>query len=67
MEPVPQARAILPVLCETAQWFKPSMHVQWQDHVLELRDDLPKFLDYPKELGGTGSVLEIAAEGFSAR
>jgi hypothetical protein len=55
-EPMPAVRAILPALCESAAWFKPQMHVQWQDHTLELRDDLPKFLDYPEELGGSGRV-----------
>jgi hypothetical protein len=55
-EPLPPVRAILPVLCESTEWFKPQMHVQWQDRTLDVRDDLPKFLDYPRELGGTGAV-----------
>jgi hypothetical protein len=56
-EPLPPVRAVFPVLCETADWFKPQMHVQWDDHTLDMRDELPKFLDYPKELGGTGNIL----------
>jgi hypothetical protein len=49
-------RAIYPMLCDSADWFRPTMHVQWQDRTLDLRDDLPKFLDYPKELGGSGAM-----------
>ena len=55
-EPTPQFRAIFPALCETAGWFKPQMHVQWQDHVLEVQDDLPRFLDFPRPMGGTGNL-----------
>lgn len=55
-EPVAQARAIFPALCTSAEWFKPSMHVQWQDHVLDLQDDLPKYLDYPTQMGGSGQT-----------
>jgi len=49
-------RAVLPALCGAASWFAPQMHVQWQDAVMQVHDDLPKFLDYPAELGGTGKV-----------
>ena len=56
-EPTPQFRAIFPALCETADWFKPQFHVQWQDHVLDVQDDLPKFLDFPQPMGGTGSMV----------
>ncbi len=56
-EPGMQIRAILPALCESRDWFKPTMHIQWQDHTLEMRDDLPKFVDYPKEFGGTGNLV----------
>ena len=55
-EPPFPVRAILPALCETSDWFKPQMHIQWQDHTLDMRDDLPKFLDVPKEFGGTGQL-----------
>ncbi len=55
-EPVFPIRTVFPALCETADWFKPQMHIQWNDHTLDVRDDLPKFLDYPKELGGTGNM-----------
>jgi len=53
-EPGGGIRAILPALCETRDWFAPQMHIQWQDHVIPVHDDLPRFLDYPIELGGTG-------------
>jgi len=54
VEPVPQVRTIFVVLCETRDWFAPQMHVQWRDHIVEVYDDLPKYIDYPRELGGTG-------------
>ncbi len=57
-EPPPPVRAIHPMLCASADWFRPSMHVQWQDRSIELRDDLPKYLDYPKELGGSGALAQ---------
>jgi hypothetical protein len=54
VEPMDTVRCVLPALCETTDWFTPQWHVEWRDHTLELRDDLPKFVDYPVELGGTG-------------
>jgi hypothetical protein len=39
--------------------FRPALHVNYQDHVLRIADGLPKLLDFPKDLGGTG---EMAAE-----
>ena len=54
VEPPPPVRTIFPALCTHTDWFRPTMHVQWQDRAIEVRDDLPKFLDYPTELGGTG-------------
>jgi hypothetical protein len=32
------------------------MHVQWQDRSIELSDGLPKYLDYPEQLGGSGRL-----------
>ena len=54
VEPKAPVRTIFPALCTSSGWFKPQMHVQWQDHTVEVQDDLPKFLDWPKEFGGTG-------------
>ena len=34
--------------------FEPGVHVNYSDTVLPLRDGLPKLVDFPKELGGTG-------------
>jgi hypothetical protein len=57
-QPPPPVRAIFPALCDSADWFSPQMHVGCEDRTLELHDDLPKFLDYPVELGGTGRRYE---------
>jgi hypothetical protein len=54
-EPPPPVRAVFPMLCTSTDWFKPTMHIQWRDRILDVRDDLPKFLDYPKDLGGSGA------------
>jgi hypothetical protein len=37
--------------------FKPALHVNYQETVLPMHDDLPKFRDIPKELGGTAELL----------
>ncbi len=52
----PTMRAIFPDLCESADWFQPTMHTNWESHALELEDDLPKFVDVPKEWGGSGQT-----------
>lgn len=41
--------ALLPHLTYT-----PSLHVNYQEHVLPIRDFLPKLKDIPKEMGGSG-------------
>ncbi len=33
--------------------FKPSCHMNYSDAVLQMRDGLPKYRDYPAELGGS--------------
>jgi hypothetical protein len=53
-EPNPKLRAMLPALCETRDWFNPSMHIHFAERVLEPRDDLPKYLDLPAPMGGSG-------------
>jgi hypothetical protein len=55
-EPPPPVRAIFPALCETTDWFRATMHVNWQERVVDVRDDLPKFIDFPSELGGSGET-----------
>jgi hypothetical protein len=49
-----QLRGIFPALCESRDWFRPSMHLYWEQRSIEVRDDLPKYLDEPTEFGGSG-------------
>ena len=37
--------------------FKPAVHVNYQETVLPAKDGLPKFKDFPKELGGSGELI----------
>jgi hypothetical protein len=37
--------------------FEPSVHVHYQETVLPMKDGLPKQRDFPKELGGSGTLL----------
>jgi hypothetical protein len=37
--------------------FKPAIHVNYTETVLPMRDGLPKFKDFPKEVGGTGETM----------
>lgn len=37
--------------------FTPGVHVNYQDHVLPMRDGLPKLKDFPRELGGSGEAF----------
>ena len=38
--------------------FEPGLHVHYGESVLRVRDGLPKQKDMPKEMGGTGTLLE---------
>jgi hypothetical protein len=38
--------------------FKANVHVNYQETVLPMHDGLPKFKDIPKEMGGTGEMIE---------
>ncbi|UJP05459.1 MAG: GFA family protein [Nitrosomonas sp.] len=38
--------------------FKPGIHVHYQESVLQISDGLPKFKDIPKEMGGSGIIVE---------
>jgi hypothetical protein len=40
--------------------FQAGMHVNYQDTVLPMRDALPKFRDFPKEIGGSGEMIAEA-------
>ena len=44
--------ALLPTLA-----FEPAFHVNYAESVLPMRDGLPKFKDFPKEVGGSGETL----------
>ena len=35
----------------------PKVHVNYGDTVLHIKDGLPKFKDFPKEMGGSGEML----------
>jgi hypothetical protein len=37
--------------------FQPKVHVNYESSVHRMRDDLPKFKDLPKEMGGSGETL----------
>jgi len=37
--------------------FRPQLHVNYQETVLRMRDDLPKMKDLPAEMGGSGERL----------
>ena len=38
--------------------FKPGMHVNYAQSILPIKDGLPKFKDFPKELGGSGELMD---------
>lgn len=37
--------------------FRPTLHVNYQEHVLPIRDGLPKLRDMPAEIGGSGETM----------
>lgn len=37
--------------------FKPAVHVHYAEKVLQVKDGLPKFRDFPKDFGGSGEML----------
>jgi hypothetical protein len=37
--------------------FRPTLHVNYKEAVLPIKDGLPKLSDIPAEMGGTGTVL----------
>ena len=38
--------------------YKPTVHVNYESSVLPMKDGLPKFKDFPKEMGGSGDLLD---------
>jgi hypothetical protein len=39
------------------QKFSPSVHVNYSETVLPMKDGLPKLKDFPAELGGSGAIM----------
>jgi hypothetical protein len=37
--------------------FQPAIHVNYAESVLPMKDGLPKFRDFPKEVGGSGETV----------
>ena len=37
--------------------FKPAMHINYAETVLPMRDGLPKFKDFPADVGGSGEQM----------
>jgi hypothetical protein len=37
--------------------FAPGVHVNYGEHVVAMRDGLPKLVDLPKEMGGSGEAM----------
>ena len=37
--------------------YQPTLHVNYGEKVLPMRDGLPKFKDFPKDFGGSGDML----------
>lgn len=37
--------------------FQPAVHVNYAEHVVPIRDGLPKLRDLPKEMGGSGEAV----------
>lgn len=37
--------------------FKPTVHINYEETVLRIKDGLPKLKDFPKEIGGSGELL----------
>lgn len=37
--------------------FKPTVHLNYSEKILAVKDGLPKLADFPKEIGGSGETL----------
>ena len=37
--------------------FKPTVHLNYQEKVLPIKDGLPKLKDFPAAIGGSGETL----------
>jgi hypothetical protein len=39
-------------------FFKPNMHLNYENRLMDISDDLPKYLDFPSQFGGSGKMHE---------
>lgn len=49
-------RGIFPALCNSTGWFQPSLHLFYPERRIDIEDSLPKFIDVPKDFGGSGEL-----------
>ena len=49
--------ADVPVAAVGGLTFRPTLHVNYKEAVLSIKDGLPKLSDLPAEFGGTGTAL----------
>ncbi len=56
--PHPNVYLVIPALCEDGSWFEPQSHLYWSARAIDIADDLPKYLDFPKEFGGSGKTAD---------
>lgn len=47
----------IPAAVVSSLAFAPGVHVNYAETVLPMQDDLPKFRDFPAEIGGTGEQM----------
>ena len=45
-------------LHDTGYTHKPTMHLYYSERTMDINDSLPKFKDFPAELGGSGEMAE---------
>jgi len=38
--------------------YEPAVHVNYESSILPMKDGLPKFKDFPKDMGGSGDLLD---------
>lgn len=55
--------AVYPMtLFESAYSFQPKMHIFYDEGVLDMHDGLPKFVDVPEAIGGSGQMVDEPAQ-----
>ena len=50
--------ALFPALINEKDWFEPTLHIFCVDRALVVDDELPKYLDLPADVGGSGELLQ---------